>query len=231
MIKAIAIDDEPLALNVITSLCETHNGIALEKTFSKPLEAQKYLNKFPVDLVFLDINMPAISGMHLAKSIKQDTMVIFTTAHSEYAVESYDVRALDYLLKPISPNRFEQAINKAIKYYNNVKPLSAAESKTLFIRADFSLIQISIQDILLIEGMADYVKIHIKDRKSVVARMTMKEITAKLPENDFIRINRSSIIPCNRIETVRNKTVIISDREIPIGNTYIDDFFKRFPKE
>jgi DNA-binding LytR/AlgR family response regulator len=158
-------------------------------------------------------------------------MIIFTTAYSEYAVESYELNAIDYLLKPINKKRFVQAAEKARDYYafnHNKEDLS---EKNIYVRADFSLIQIALADILFVEGMADYLKIYIKDRKTVVARMTMKEIMDKLPSKDFIRINRSSIAPIHRIQAIRNKTVVFSDREVSIGNTYVDDFFKRFSEE
>lgn len=118
MINAIAIDDEPLALKVINSHCEKTDFINLQKTFTHPTEALKYLRKYPVDLLFVDIQMPAMNGITLVKAIQQNTMIIFTTAFSEYAVVSYELNAIDYLLKPINFKRFTQAVNKAIEYYN-----------------------------------------------------------------------------------------------------------------
>jgi DNA-binding LytR/AlgR family response regulator len=230
MIKAIAIDDEMLALEVIEALCGEIDFIDLQKTFTKPTEALKYLRKFPADLVFLDIKMPSISGIQFAKEIKQDTMVIFTTAFSDYAIESYELNAIDYLLKPISKKRFEAAVNKVREQFELKSQKAKPAARNIFIRADFSLVQIPVADILLVEGMADYVKIHIRNRKNVVARMTMKELSSKLPEADFIRVNRSIIVPVVRIESVRNKTVFLSDMEIPIGGTYLEEFNKRFPK-
>lgn len=230
MINTIVIDDEPLALNVIETFCKEVDFINLQKTFTKPTEALKYLHKFPVDLLFLDIKMPSISGLNLIKAIKQNTMVIFTTAYNEYAVESYELNAIDYLLKPISKKRFMQAVNKANEYFNYLNKKEHLSDTNIFIRADFSLIQIPLADILYIEGLGDYLKVFIKDRKTVVARMTMKEILEKLPANEFIRVHRSFIIPISHMQSVRNKTIFLSDREIPIGNTYVEDFFKRFPQ-
>lgn len=228
MIKAIAIDDEPLALKVIESFCQKVDFIDLQKTFTQPNEALKHLRKYPADLLFVDIHMPGLTGIALVKALKQNTMVIFTTAFSEYAAVSYELNAIEYLLKPINLKRFQQAVNKANEYFNFINRTDEQGEKSIFIRADFSLVKIPLADVLFIEGMADYIKIFIKERKTVVARMTMKEISEKLPENDFIRVNRSAIIPQHRIEHIRNKTIFLSDREVPIGNTYLDDIIKRF---
>jgi DNA-binding LytR/AlgR family response regulator len=226
MIKAIGIDDEPLGLKVIENFCSRVDFIALEKTFTKPTEALKHIRKFPVDLLFLDIQMPSLSGIDLYKAVQQDTMVIFTTAHSAYAVESYNLSAIDYLLKPFTFERFLQAVNKAKEYHNYLH--RSEQAQHLFIRADYSLIKISLPDILYIEGLDDYIKIHVQNQKPVVARMTMKAILEKLPEKEFIRIHRSFIVPVNRIENVRNKIVAVAGQEIPIGGSYEELFFQRF---
>jgi DNA-binding LytR/AlgR family response regulator len=228
MINAIAIDDEPLALTVIESLCEKSESVNLLKTFTQPNEALKHLRKFPVDLIFCDIQMPAMTGIHLVKSLEQNTMVIFTTAFSEYAVVSYELNAIDYLLKPINQKRFTQAINKALEYFDYIHKKDASGENSIFIRADFSLVKIPLADILFIEGLADYLRIHIKDRKTIVARMPMKEMMEKLPSTDFIRVHRSFILPFSKIEAVRGTTIFIGDKAFPIGKTYTDDFFSRY---
>jgi DNA-binding LytR/AlgR family response regulator len=228
MINAIAIDDEPLALTVIESLCAKSESINLQKTFTQPNEALKHLRKFPVDLIFCDIQMPAMTGINLVKSLQQTTMVIFTTAFSEYAAVSYDLNAIDYLLKPINQKRFTQAITKANEYFDYINKKDRSADKSIFIRADFSLVKIPLADILYIEGLADYLKIHIKDRKTIVARMPMKDMMDKLPSADFIRVHRSFILPFNKIEAVRGTTIIIGDREFPIGKTYTGEFFARY---
>lgn len=228
MINAIAIDDEPLAINVIETFCANVDFINLQKTFTKPTEALKHLRKFPADLLFLDINMPAMSGINLLKAVQQNTMVIFTTAYSDYAIESYELNAIDYLLKPINQKRFTQAVNKAQEYFNYIHKTNIESQKDIFIRADFSLIKVPLADILYIEALGDYLKLHIKDRKTVVARMTMKEIADNLPAKDFIRVHRSFILPVNRIQSVRNRIIYIAEKEIPIGNTYMEEFFNVF---
>jgi DNA-binding LytR/AlgR family response regulator len=228
MINAIAIDDEPLALTVIQSLCDKSEIINLQKTFTQPNEGLKYLRKFSADLIFCDIHMPAMTGINLVKSLERNTMVIFTTAFSEYAAVSYELNAIDYLLKPINQKRFTQAINKAQDYFDYINKKDQNAGKSIFIRADFSLVKIPLDDILYIEGLADYLKICIRDRKTIVARMTMKDMMEKLPSADFIRVHRSYILPFRRIEAVRGTTIIIGEMAFPIGRTYTDEFFSRY---
>src|SRR5450432_115273 len=230
MLKAIAIDDEPPALKVIENFCGRTEDVELEKTFTMPAEALKYLRKFPTDLVFLDIQMPSVNGIDFYKAIKQDTMVIFTTAFSEYAVEGFNVSAVDYLLKPFSFKRFEQAVAKAAEYYNYKKQGSSEIPKYLFIRADYSHLKIALTDIVYIEGLDDYLKIHLVNSNPVVARMTMKAMLEKLPANDFVRVHRSYIIPFNRIESYRNKIITIAGEEIPTGSSYEENLLKYFNK-
>jgi DNA-binding LytR/AlgR family response regulator len=227
MIKAIAIDDELLALKVIENFCNKVEGITLEKTFNKPAEALKYINKFPVDLLFLDINMPSLSGLDLYKAVKQNTMAIFTTAYSEHAVEGFNLNAVDYLLKPFTFERFLQAVNKAQEYYTFLHQKETADPQDLFVRAEYSLVKLRIADILFIEGLGDYLKIFVQDMKPVITRMTMKSISEKLPR-EFIRVHRSFIVPFGRIRQVRNKVIFIDNKEIPLGSSYEEEFFKRF---
>lgn len=228
MITAIAIDDEPLALTVIKSLCCKNEAINLQKLFTQPNEALRHLRKFPTDLIFCDIQMPAITGINLVKSLQQNTMVIFTTAYSEYAVASYELNAIDYLLKPINQKRFNQAISKAQDYLNYINKNDQIENSTIFVRSDFCLVKIPLPDILYIEGLGDYLKIHIKDRKPVMARMPMKDIMDKLPSSNFIRVHRSFILPFNKIEAVRGTTIFIGENQFPIGKTYTEDFLSRY---
>lgn len=228
MINAIAIDDEPLALTVIQSLCNKSEGINLQKTFTQPNEALKHLRKFPTDLLFCDIKMPSMTGINLVRSLQQNTMVIFTTAFGEYAAVSYELNAIDYLLKPINQKRFQQAITKAQEYFQYIQKRDQREDKNIFIRADFSLVKIPLTDILYIEGLADYLKIHINGRKAIVARMPMKDMMEKLPSTDFIRVHRSFILPFSKIEAVRGTTIFIGDQEFPIGRTYTEEFFGRY---
>lgn len=228
MINAIAIDDEPLALTVIQSLCDKSEFVHLQKTFTQPSEALKHLRKFPADLIFCDIQMPAMTGINLVKSLQQNTMVIFTTAFSEYAAISYELNAIDYLLKPVNQKRFSQAITKAREYFSYINSKDQSKEKSIFIRADFSLVKIPLEDIQYIEGLADYLKIYIKGRKTIVARMPMKDMLGKLQGTDFIRVHRSFILPFSKIEAVRGNTIFMDDKAFPIGRTYAEDFFNRY---
>ncbi|POY35293.1 DNA-binding response regulator [Solitalea longa] len=226
MISAIAIDDELPALKVIEFFCDKVDFIDLQKTFNKPTEALKYIKKFPVDLVFLDINMPSLNGIDFYKSVQQNTMAIFTTAYSEYAVEGFNLSAVDYLLKPFTFERFELAVNKAHDFYNYQHQRSANANQFLFIRADYSLIKIAINDILYIEGLDDYLKIHQVSGKPLVARMTFKSLLEKLPATGFARVHRSFVVSKDKIESIRNKTIHIKDAEIPVGSSYEENLSK-----
>ncbi|TRX35399.1 LytR/AlgR family response regulator transcription factor [Flavobacterium restrictum] len=229
MITAIALDDEPLALDILQNFCATIEDIDLQKTFTKSEDAFKHLKKYPVDLLFLDINMPSISGIDFYKKLPHKTMVIFTTAYSEYAVEGFTLNATDYILKPFSQARFQQAVEKAVAQWKlqNQNP----EQPYLFIRADYSLIKILISDILFIEGLDDYLKIHIQNQKTIVARMTLKSILEKLPTPEFIRVHRSFIVPISKIEKVRNKIIYIHQEEIPVSASYETVFFDQLNKQ
>ena len=197
MIRAIALDDEILALRIIENYAEKIENLSLEKTFNIQSDAQKYLNKFPVDLIFLDIEMPSKNGMDFYKNISQNTKVIFTTAYSEYAVDAFNINAIDYLLKPFSFERFKAAVEK-------VKINTETDEVTyLSIRADYKLHKINF-----------------------IARSSMKSILEKLSEKDFVRVHRSYIVPVNNIKTIVNRNIHIGEFIIPIGETYKDTVMK-----
>lgn len=230
MINAIAIDDEAPALKVIENFCARTNTIQLLQTFRKPAEALAFLQQDPVDLLFLDIQMPSQSGLDLYKTIGPSTLAIFTTAHSEYAVEGFNLNAIDYLLKPFTLERFQQAVSKAADYlaFRNLQQTQGQYAEALLIRADYSLIRINTADILFVEAADDYLKIHQENKSPLTVRMTMKSIAAMLSPNAFIRIHRSYIVALRRIENVRNKTVSVNGRDLPIGTNYEADFFRQF---
>lgn len=229
MISAIAIDDEPLPLEIIQRYCQELDFLSLEKTFTQTTEAKKYLQNYPVDLIFLDINMPSLSGIDFYKGLEQNTMVIFSTAHAHYALDGFELSAVDFLLKPYSFERFHQAANKARDYYNFLHHKQSAGERHLFIRSDYSLLKLTVSEILLIEGLADYLKIHLDNGKVIITRMTMKGILSKLPEQEFIRVHRSFIVPLHHVEAVRNKTIYLtSTKEVPIGASYEEGFLKAF---
>ncbi|WP_264511340.1 LytR/AlgR family response regulator transcription factor [Flavobacterium sp. N1719] len=224
MIKAIALDDEPLALEIISHFSKSIDFIHLEKTFTKQNEAMKYLRNYPVDLIFLDINMPQKNGIDFFKSLNADPILIFTTAYSEFAVEGFNINATDYLLKPFSEERFVQAAMKARNEFEFRKNRSVQTH--LMIRADYKLYRIEFDSILFIEGLDDYIQIHQTNGTKIVARYSMKSILAKLPDQKFIRIHRSYIVSTNYIKSIQNKTVTLNDFVLPIGDTYRDDVLK-----
>lgn len=227
MIRAIALDDEPPALKVIENFCARVDGIRLEKTFTQPNEALKYLHKFPVDLIFLDIQMPSVSGIEFYKKIQQQTMIIFTTAYSEYAVEGFNLNATDYLLKPFTFERFRSAVAKAGEYHQFHQQAPRGQDNFIFLRADLRLVKINTADILYIQGLDDYLQVFLDNQKTVTTRMTMKSILSKLPETEFIRVHRSFIVPISRIESIRNKVITIAGQDISIGTTYEEIFFQK----
>lgn len=198
------------------------------KTFARATEAQEYLQKFPVDLLFLDINMPAISELEFKKQVSADTMAIFTTAYSEFALEGFNLNAVDYLLKPFTFDRFLQATEKAKACYQFLHQNIHAKPDHILVRVDYSLVKIVLADIIFIEGLDDYLKIHLADQKPVVTRMTMKGIMEKLPQSGFVRIHLSYIVPLSKIEAVRNKMVSINGEELPVGVSYEEKFFTVF---
>lgn len=221
MMKAVAIDDEPLALEVIDTFCKRFDFLSLEKTFTDTAAAQKYLEKNPVDLLFLDINMPAISGVNFYKSLEHKPMLIFTTSYSEYALESYDLNAADYLLKPFTAERFGKAVMKAHQIYNLVHNATVAEaSKYLMLKVDYGMVKVVLSDILFIEGLDNYLKIYLQGQPPIVVRFTMKALAEKLNENEFVRVHRSYMVAVNRIESVKHRIITIGDEEIPVGKIY-----------
>lgn len=229
MIKAIAVDDEPLALDLIETYSSNFDFLQYEKGFTKAGVALIYLEKNPIDLLFLDINMPAMSGMEFYKSLLHKPMLIFTTSYNEYALESYDVGAIDYLLKPFTLLRFGKAVQKANETYNLIEKATVYEkAKFLMLKADYGLVKIILANILFIEGLDNYLKIYLQNQPPVVVRMTMKLLEEKLPESDFIRVHRSYIIPFSRIDAVRNKLISIAGEEIPIGKSFENDFLSLF---
>ena len=226
MIKAIAIDDEPPALRIIERFATNVSGIMLEQSFTRPGEALEYLHTHQVDLLFLDIQMPSVSGLHFYKNLPGEPMVIFTTGYSEYAVEGFNLQAVDYLLKPFTQARFEQAVAKAVSTHEYKRQQAAGGQQYISVRADYSVHRILLADIRYIEGLDDYLKIHFDNAKPIVARMTMKAMVESLPETTFMRVHRSYIIPLSRITMVRNKTIYIGEAQIPIGGSYEEAFFK-----
>lgn len=228
MIHAIALDDEPLALKVIESFCASNERIVLVKTFTKPSEAREFLATNEVHLIFCDIQMPSITGINFIRELTSKPMIIFTTAFSEYAAVSYELNAIDYLLKPINKDRFDQAISKANDYYLHLQSKEDSGQQFLFVRAEYSLVKIALSEILYFETMDDYIKIHLKDKKPILTLLSMKKMLERLPKNQFVRVHRSYIVPIEKISSVRGKSLFLGTQEIPIGESYKKDFFDNY---
>lgn len=228
MINCIAIDDEPPALDLLKTYCLKLDYLNLLRTFTSTSEASVFLKKFPVDLLFLDIQMPEISGIDFFRSLDEPKMVIFTTAYSEYAVEGFNLSAVDYLLKPINFNRFEQAILKTREYLEYLKNRSSAAEKYLFIRSGYKLMKIAFSEIIYIQGLDNYVRIFTDYNKSVISRVSMKEIYESLPGSIFTRVHRSFIINTTKEISYSNKKIQIGVKLIPVGISFENEVKKIF---
>jgi DNA-binding LytR/AlgR family response regulator len=230
MLKAIAIDDEPIALEIIKNLAGQVVCMTIQECFTNPFMAMEYLQKNKVDLVFLDIKMPDISGTDFLRTIPNPPMVIFTTAYSEHAVQSFELDAIDYLLKPFSLPRFLKACNKAHEQYElrNNKNASGSTSP-IFIKSGYEQVRVDPDDILYVESVGNYVQFVLTDR-TVVSRLTMTEAEDILPVNAFIRIHRSFIVATKHITKTDKKTVWIGKTELPIGTAYADELEKFITK-
>lgn len=220
MLRCIAVDDEPLALNVIKSYAEKLDSIILIKTFTSINRAREYLLEYPVDLLFMDIELPGANGIVFYQSLKIKLPVIFTTAYSEYAVEGFNVDAIDYLLKPVDMDRFRKAVDKADELTKLRLQQSDTEPKYLIVRSDYQLIQIPLDDILYIEGLNDYVQIYRVNHPPVISLISLKVIQQKLPFANFVRIHRSYIVPLVRVTNYSSRRLQIGSKLIPIGDTY-----------
>lgn len=231
-ITCIIVDDEPLAVKLLESFVAKTSQLQLEHSFTDSVEALAWLKEHPVNLAFMDIQMPDLNGMELSHMLPEGTKVIFTTAFKEYAFDSYEVSAIDFLLKPIHYNKFIAAVEKAQQWFKRTEVLEErVESRnerreTIFIRVDGELRQISFDHIIYVEGMKDYVRFHIEgERLPLTTHMTMKAVEDALPQDTFMRINRSYIVRLDKIRTVdRNMCVYIGDEIIRVTEAYREDF-------
>jgi len=221
-LKCVAIDDEPLALKLIARYVHQFPDLQLVQTFEDAIPGAEYLKQGQVDLLFIDINMPDISGIDLVRSLAEKPIVIFITAYKNFAYEGFELEAIDYVLKPIDFKRFTRAVEKAIDYYKyKNKPEEKAE-ESLYVYSEYRMVKISLADIEYIESMEDYIKIHIHNEKDVLTLIPLKKILEKLPADKFQRIHRSYIVPVNKIKAIHNRKVQLADVELPISDSYLD---------
>ncbi|MFT5076931.1 MAG: DNA-binding LytR/AlgR family response regulator [Flavobacteriaceae bacterium] len=227
-ITCLIIDDEPLAINVIKSYLEQINDFEIVNTFTNAIDALNFLKDNSVDLVFLDINMPLLDGINFIKSLKEKPLIIITSAHSEFAVEAYELDLLDYLVKPISFPRFHQAVNKLRKIKSSQQPASKTTNNrhSIFVKIDKKKMKkIYLDEILVIESLKDYLKISTSTNRYII-HQTLTSFTEQLPPDKFIRIHRSYTISIDEIDTIEGNSIEIGGIRYPIGRTYIDQVKK-----
>lgn len=230
--NCIIVDDEPLAREELQTLIKELSQVEVIGIFSNALSALDFLKTNEVDLIFLDIEMPKVSGLEFAAQISRQTLIIFTTAYSQYALKSYELDALDYLLKPIDTQRLEKAINKAITY----KTLLSESAKStiedsnedfLMIKSERRYYKIYFKNIRFIEGLKDYVVIYTQKEKLITA-INLKNIHQKMPASIFLRVSKSYVVNLNYIDSFDNHTIYIEEFEIPIGEVFKNDFFDKY---
>ncbi|MGQ8336818.1 LytR/AlgR family response regulator transcription factor [Sunxiuqinia sp. A32] len=230
MIKCIAIDDEPLALKQIVGYIQKTPSLEFVAEFESAISAMDFVQHHEVDLMFVDINMPDLNGMDFVKSLSKPPKVIFTTGYSEYAIEGFRVDALDYLLKPIGYSDFLKAVNKANEWFNLQMPKNTeieADEKFLFIKSEHKIVRINLSDIKYVEGMREYVRIHLQNQKPVMSLMSMRKLESFLAPDKFMRVHRSFIVSLDQISTVeRNRIVFDGNVYIPVSEQYKESFQK-----
>ncbi len=235
-LQAIAIDDEPIALEVVKNLLEEIPFIQLMGCFTKAIEAISFLQDNSIQLIFLDIKMPGLSGIEFIISLQNPPMVIFTTAYSEHAVQSFELDAIDYLLKPFSFSRLLKACNKAFELHQmkgNNKQVASEPLPVIFIKSGFEQIRIDLADLRYAESIGNYMKLHLNEQPPIMSRLTTSEAEALLPVNVFIRVHRSFIVAKEKITKVDKRSVWLNETEIPIGPSYIteiENLLKSTPK-
>ncbi|CAH8284035.1 LytTR family two component transcriptional regulator [Mariniflexile fucanivorans] len=239
--KCVIIDDEPLAIDVIESYINQIGGLEIVVKCTNPLEAITLLNKHKVDLIFLDIEMPNLTGIDLVKALDNMPQFIFTTAYPQYALDGFNLNATDYLVKPIPFHRFLKAVTRAKEKYelenkNGLKtettieiPQTNTQDNFIFVKSEYENIKINIDTIKYIQGLKDYIKIYTSEAdKAVLTLSSFKDILVKLPATRFIRVHRSFVVNTDFIKALQKTKIIVDGIQIPIGDTYKDDVIKRF---
>ena len=226
MIRVLAVDDEPLALDIISDYVEKIPSMELAKVTTSAFEALQFVQQHPVDLIFLDVQMPELTGIQFLKAINGKCPVILTTAFPEYALESYELEVTDYLLKPIAFDRFYKAVQKVI---SSKLPENKSEQQPagfIFVKTEHKITKVKLEDILYIEGLKDYISIFTPAER-IITLQNMRKMEESLPPAKFVRVHRSYIVSLEKIEFIERSRIRISDKIIPIGDTYRDVFFKR----
>ena len=228
-LRCAIVDDEPLALGLLESYIKKTSFLELSGSYSSAIQAMKYLPEHPVDVLFLDIQMPELSGLEFSRMVPKDTRIIFTTAFDQYALDGYRVNALDYLLKPISYSYFMEAIYKAVGCYvlhqkavlHNSETADDNKKNYIYVKSDYKLIQIELNKILYIEGLKDYIKIHLEgEERPILSLVSMRAMEEKLPADKFIRVHRSFIVQKQKIKVIDKGRIVFGKEYIPISDSY-----------
>ena len=228
MLRCIAVDDEPLALDLLEDNIRQVPYLSLVAKCRNALEAIDILRNEPIDLIFLDIQMPGLTGLQFIQSLTRKPMIIMITAYEKYALEGFNLDVVDYLVKPTPFERFLKACNKALELHKlktqvlTASPSAETEPDHLFVNAEYSLVKVVLDDIILIEGLKDYIKIHLVNAKPLVIRMGMKAIEDKLPSRKFLRVHKSYIISIPRITSIRKNLVYLGTHEVTVSDNYKD---------
>ncbi len=228
-ISCVVVDDEPMALNLVESYVEKTPFLELKKKCGSAIEAMEFIKNEPVDLLFLDIQMPDLTGIEFSKMLPKETRVIFTTAFDQYALEGFKVEALDYLLKPFDYAEFLTAANKASAWFSLVKgsqqDVVSKEKEFLFVKSEYKQLRIKLADVLYFEGLKDYIKIWLKDNpKPVLTLMSLKSLEEELPETQFMRVHRSFIVSLKNITEIERSQIIINNQRITVSEQYKPKF-------
>lgn len=228
IVKCVIVDDEPLALTVLERYINQVPFLELVEKFTNPVKAFKYLNDNEIDLLFVDIQMPDLSGIELVNNLKKKPVFIFTTAYGEYALEGFKADALDYLLKPIDMPEFTKAVNKAkewLEIRNEKNPLVETTKDFLFIKSEYKIIRINFSEITYIQGMSEYVRIHLTNRKPVMSLISLKSLEAQLPASMFMRVHKSYIVNLQKINMIERNEIVYDDGTvIPVSQQYKAQF-------
>jgi DNA-binding LytR/AlgR family response regulator len=227
MMRCIAVDDEPLALDLLEDNIKRVPYLQLVKRCKNAFEANEVLVHEKIDLIFLDVQMPGISGIQFLQSVKTPPLVIFITAYEKFALDGFNLDAVDYLLKPVSFERFLKATGKAYELFNFKQLNASTLQEYLFVNADYNLLRVNLSDILYIEGLKDYVKIFLSSaQRPVITRMSMKTVEEKLPSTQFSRIHKSFIVSIGKIVSIRRGKISIGTVHIPISEHYRDNLYR-----
>lgn len=223
------IDDEPLAAGLLKSYALKTPFLNLTGTYGSAIEAMRHLRNEPVQLLFLDIQMPELSGIEFAKILPPDTRIVFTTAFQQYAIEGYKVSALDYLMKPVSYDDFLRAANKALDWFSTVqRQQTYAKDRFMYVKSDYKLVRVALDDILYIEGLKDYVRIYLADGQRIMSLMSMKKLEDYLPRPEFLRTHRSYIVHMTHVTQVDRLRIVFGTEYIPISDSYKADVQQYF---